>query len=99
MCMGLLIKTFYGIRRGPPERPAAAPPMAQTVRGNSLGVGKELDKKHRTHRYCWNPKAAAAKAFAGGHLRLYERPAKAEGLALCQVRTEKIGLQRFLFQY
>ena len=36
------------LRRGPPERPAAAPRPAQTVRGNSLGVGKELDGKHRT---------------------------------------------------
>ena len=40
----------------------------------------------------------AAKAFEGGHLRLYEKLAKAEGSALCQARTEKIGLQRFLFQ-
>ena len=34
----------------------------------------------------------AAKAF------VYEKLAKAEGSALCQARTEKIGLQRFLFQ-
>ena len=34
----------------------------------------------------------AAKAFEGGHLRLYEKLAKAEGSALCQARTEKIGL-------
>ena len=39
----------------------------------------------------------AAEALEGGHLRLYEKLAKAEGSALCQVRTEKIGLQRFLF--
>ena len=40
----------------------------------------------------------AAKAFEGGHLRLYEKLTRAEGSALCQARTEKIGLQRFLFQ-
>ena len=40
----------------------------------------------------------AAKSFEGGHLRLYEKLIKAEGSALCQARTEKIGLQRFLFQ-
>ena len=40
----------------------------------------------------------AAKAFGGGHLRLYEKLTKVEGSALCQARTEKIGLQRFLFQ-
>ena len=38
------------------------------------------------------------KAFEGGHLRLYEKLVKAEGLALCQVCTEKMGLQRFLFR-
>ena len=40
----------------------------------------------------------AAKAFEGGHLRLYERLSKAEGSALCQVCTEKIGLRRFLIR-
>ena len=40
----------------------------------------------------------AAKALEGGQLRLYEKLAKAEGSALGQARTEKIGLQRFLFQ-
>ena len=38
-----------------------------------------------------------AKAFEGVHLRLYEKLAKAEGSVLCQVRTEKIRLLRFLF--
>ena len=40
----------------------------------------------------------AARAFEGGHLRLYEKLAKAEGSALCQARTEKIGLQAFLYR-
>lgn len=40
----------------------------------------------------------AAKAFQGGHLRLYETLAKAEGAVLCQARTEKIGLRAFLFK-
>ena len=40
----------------------------------------------------------AAKAFDGGHLRLYETLAKAEGAVLCQARTEKIGLRAFLFK-
>ena len=39
----------------------------------------------------------AAKVFEGGHIRLYEKLAKAEGSMLCQARTEKIGIQRFLF--
>ena len=34
----------------------------------------------------------AAKAFEGGHLRLYEKLAMAEGSALYQARREKIGL-------
>ena len=37
-----------------------------------------------------------AKAFRGSRLRLYENLAKAEGSALCQARTEKIGLGAFL---
>ena len=37
-----------------------------------------------------------AKAFQGSRLRLYETLAKAEGSALCQARTEKIGLGAFL---
>ena len=40
----------------------------------------------------------AAKAFEGGHLRLHERLTKVEGSALYQARTEKIGLQGFLFR-
>ena len=40
----------------------------------------------------------ASKAFEGGYLRLYEKLAKAEGSALCQARTEKIGLRGFLFR-
>ena len=40
----------------------------------------------------------SAKAFKGGHLRLYEKLTKAEGSALCQARTEKIGLQAFLYR-
>ena len=36
--------------------------------------------------------APAAKAFQGCHLRLYEKLAKAEGSALCQAYTEKVGL-------
>ena len=40
----------------------------------------------------------AAKAFQGGHLRLYETLAKAEGAVLCQAWTEKIGLRAFLFK-
>lgn len=42
--------------------------------------------------------ALEAKAFEGGHLRLYEKLAKADGSVLCQARTEKIGLLRFLFR-
>ena len=43
-------------------------------------------------------KAPTRKAFQGGRLRLYETLAKAEGAALCQARTEKIGLRAFLFK-
>ena len=35
----------------------------------------------------------AAKAFEGGHLRLYEKLAKAESSALCQARTEISGFK------
>ena len=34
----------------------------------------------------------AAKPFEGGHLHLYEKLAEADRPALCQARTEKIGL-------
>ena len=43
-------------------------------------------------------KIQTSRTFKGGHLRLYKNLAKAEGAALCQARTEKIGLRAFLFK-
>lgn len=40
----------------------------------------------------------AAKSFEAGYLCLYEKLTKAEGSVLCQAQTEKVGLQKFLFQ-
>ena len=39
-----------------------------------------------------------AKAFQGSRLCLYSGLAKAESSALCQARTEKIGLRAFLYR-
>ena len=40
----------------------------------------------------------APKAFQGSRLRLYETLTTAESSAICQARTEKIGLQAFLYR-
>ena len=79
-----------------------APRRPEEKWDSAAAAARDREARWETQRHATAPARAdnirIHKAFQGRHFCLYESLAKAEGAALCQARTEKIGLRAFLFR-